>query len=40
MGLEIMIHTKDYKLICAPSVRSVGQEECKGSGQVTITSTN
>ena len=40
MGLENMIYTKDYNLICAPSVQSVGQQECKGSGQVTITSTN
>ena len=40
MGLESIIYTKNYKLICAPSVQSVGQEECKGSGQVTITSTN
>lgn len=40
MDHENIMQSKDCNLICVPSVQSVGQQECKGSCQVTITSTN
>lgn len=39
MGLDSTIHSSNCNLICAPSIQNVGQQECRGSCQVTRTST-